>query len=222
MIDRLLQVHYPMQYAIDPEKVHVSISKCQGSVELSDVKACTDCLSLRPQRMQCNRVNLRINTSSSPIDVVDFENYMNQFDHTRAEIRDRCDYILVDGTSNHSKIAFCDLTCSEAKYVNPNQGKYPLGKRAKAANQMRKSLESLLQEPSLAHYILTFPEKVCLFGWRDYDVPDITPQRGNSVRNMLAFMNTPSAKSETLSMNGLIIGHHFRFVQTKYPTIYQW
>ena len=75
---------------------------------------------------------------------MDFEKYVNQFDNTVAAMRDRCDYLLVDATDEHNKIAFCDLTCSEEKYVNPNDGKYPLGKRAKASSQMRKSLASLL------------------------------------------------------------------------------
>lgn len=223
MIDRLLQVHYPKQYGIDAEKIHVMIEEHAGLIELSDEKACMDCLNLRPQRNRCDRINLRINTADTPVEVVDFEGYMNQLDNTKAGIKDRCDYILVDGTLEHKKIAFCDLTCSEEKYVNPNSGKYPLGKRAKAATQMKRSLECLLEEPLLAHYILTFPEKVCLFGWRDYAVSaNVTPQRGNATRNMLAFMNTPSAKSGTLSRTVPMIGHDFKFVQTKYPTVYQW
>ena len=122
----------------------------------------------------------------------------------------------------HNKIAFCDLTCSEEKYVNPNDGKYPLGKRAKASSQMRKSLERLLLDPLMAHYILTFPEKICLFGWRDYDAPDVTPLRGDAARNMLAFMRTPSANSRILAKEISVIGHNFSFVQVKYPSVYKW
>ena len=51
---------------------------------------------------------------------------------------------------------------------------------------------------------------------------DVTPQRGNVARNMLAFMNTPSAKSGTLSQPMPVVGHGFKFVQVKYPTVYQW
>ena len=224
LIDRLLQVHYPQEYGIDPKGVVVDMATYKGLVELSDNKACDDCQKLRrPQRTLCDRVNLRVNTSAKSIEIVDFEKYVNQFDHTAAAMSDRCDYILVDASVAHKKIAFCDLTCSEEKYVNPNSGKYPLGKRAKAASQMKRSLESLLKEPLLANYILTFPEKVCLFGWRDYAVPtNITPKRGDAARNMLAFMNTPSAKSGTLSQVMPVVGHGFRFVQVKYPTVYQW
>lgn len=223
LLDRLLQVHYPQEYGIDSRGVVLDVTTHEGLVELSDTKACDVCQKVRPQRTQCNRVNLKVDTSAQPIEVVDFEKYVNQFDNTVAAMRDRCDYILVDASVAHNKIAFCDLTCSEEKYVNPNSGKYPLGKRAKAASQMKTSLKRLLDVPLLAHYILTFPEKVCLFGWRDYAVSaDVTPQRGNVARNMLAFMNTPSGKSGTLSQIVPVIDHNFKFVQTKYPAIYQW
>lgn len=37
---------------------------------------------------------------------MDFEKYVNQFDNTVAAMRDRCDYLLVDATDEHNKIAF--------------------------------------------------------------------------------------------------------------------
>ena len=222
LIDRLLQVHYPQEYGLDAKKVVVSMATQTGLVEVSDAKACDACQKLRPQRAQCDRVNLRLNTSTHPVSIIDFEEYANQFDDTLAAMKDRCDYIFVDASSEHAKIAFCDLTCSEEKYVNPNTGRYPLGKRAKASEQMSKSLECLLCEPLMAHYILTFPKKVCLFGWRDYMAPDVTPKRGDAARNMLAFMKTPSAKIGTLTKEVSVVGHNFNFVQVKYPAEYQW
>ena len=89
---------------------------------------------------------------------------------------------------------------------------------------MEKSMDCLLlQEPLLKNFIVTFPEKVYLFGWRDYDVPDnTTPMRGNALRNMQAFIKTPSSKSKTLSTQVKVLDHGFNFVQVKYPTVYQW
>ncbi len=222
MIGRLLQVLYPREHHMEPRGINVGIDVKQGLVKLSDSKACDGCQKRRPERIHCDRINLKINTSNSPVGIVDFEKYITQFDHTPAEVRDRCDYLLFDATVGHSKIAFCDLTCSEEKYVNPNTGSYPAGKRAKAVKQMQTSLECLLEEPFSANYILTFPSKVCLFGWREYNVPDATPMRGDAARNMLAFMNTPSSKSGKLTKKVTIVGHDFTFVQVKYPTVYQW
>ena len=90
-------------------------------------------------------------------------------------------------------------------------------------SQMEKSMECLMQDPLLKVFIVTFPEKVCLFGWRDYDVPEnSTPKRGNALRNMQAFIKTPSSKSKTLSTQVNVLDHGFDFVQVKYPTVYQW
>lgn len=223
MIEELLKILYPAHYGLATDNVHVDYSLKSGLVELYDAKACDACLQRRPERNGCNKTNLIINASTTPIGVVEFEAYIEQFDNTVAKVADRCDYIFVDGTADHRKIAFCDLTCSKEKYVEPNEGMYPLGKRAKATSQMEKSMECLLQEPLLKNFIVTFPEKVCLFGWRDYDVPDnTTPKRGNALRNMQAFINTPSSKSKTLSTQVKVLGHGFNFVQVKYPTVYQW
>lgn len=222
MINELFGKLYPSLYNVDSSKIKVDIDVVDGNVELNDPKACATCLRLRPNRLACDKVNLRLDTSGVPVKIVDFEKYANQFDNTSAAMKDRCDYIILDGTSGHDKIAFCDLTCSDEKYVNPNKGKYPLGKRAKAFEQMKRSLERLLQEPMLAQYILTFPEKLCLFGWRDHTVADVKPQRGNVVNNMLAFLNTPSAKGGLLTQTMHEVGYGFKFVQVKYPAVYKW
>ncbi len=222
MINELLGRLYPMLYSVDPNRIKVDIEVCEGIVDLNDSKACDECLKLRPHRKSCDKVNLRLDTSKFVVEIVDFEKYANQFDNTSASMKDRCDYIMIDRVPRHEKIAFCDLTCSEEKYVNPNNGAYPLGKRAKAFEQMKRSLERLLQEPMLAQYILTFPEKVCLFGWRDYTTVSAKPQRGNASSNMLAFLNTPSARSGLLTQMVYEVGHGFNFVQIKYPTIYKW
>ena len=223
MIEELLKILYPAHHGLASDNVRVDYKLKSGIVELSDAKACDECLQRRPERNGCNKINLIINTSATQIGVVAFEAYIKQFDNTVAEVKDKCDYIFVDGTAGHRKIAFCDLTCSKEKYVEPNDGLYKLGKRAKATSQMEKSMECLMQDPLLKVFIVTFPEKVCLFGWRDYDVPEnTTPKRGNALRNMQAFIKTPSSKSRTLSTQVKVLDHGFNFVQVKYPTVYQW
>lgn len=222
MIETLLGTLYPNLYDVDSTRIRIHIDILEGIVNLNDPKACDECLKSRPLRGECDKVNLRLDTSGIQVKIIDFEKYANQFDNTSAALNERCDYILVDGTSGHDKIAFCDLTCSEEKYVNPNKEKNTIGKRAKAFAQMKRSLECLLKESMLAQYILTFPKKVCLFGWRDYAVDEMEPQRGNVEANMLAFINTPSAKCSMLIQTVYEIDHGFDFVQVKYPTIYKW
>lgn len=225
MISDLLKRLYPIECGVvldRLDRIEVDIEVRDGSVNMNDSKACDECLKLRPYRKSCDKVNLRLDTSEVAVEIVDFEKYANQFDNMPAMMKDRCDYIIVDRAPRHEKIAFCDLTCSEEKYVNPNEGAYPLGKRAKAFKQMKCSLDRLLQEPMLAQYILTFPEKVCLFGWRDYMSVVAKPQRGKAASNMLAFVNTPSSRSGILTQKVYEVGNGFSFVQVKYPAIYKW
>ena len=141
MIEELLKILYPAHYGFATDNVHVDYSLKSGFVELYDAKACDYCFQRRPERNGCNKTNLIINAFTTPIGVVDFEAYIKQFDNTVAKAKDRCDYIFVDGAAGHRKIAFCDLTCSKKKYVEPNDGLYPLGKkklrlRARWKNQL--------------------------------------------------------------------------------------
>lgn len=229
MIRQILQNNYPDLYGIPKENIHVDVCQYNGIVKLCDEKACEECQKNRPERSECNKITLIVDASIAPVDIINFESYAKQFDGTAAALKDRCDYLLVDATAAHDKIAFCDLTCSEEKYVTPNKGKYPLGKRAKAVKQMKSSLESLLRNDFLAQNLLTFPRKICLFGWRDYDgLPvEINSSSRTPLNSMRTFMTTPSAKSGRLSTDVRFkfansIGHDFTFVQVKYPQVYLW
>ena len=56
------------------------------------------------------------------------------------------------------------IVLQQREIVEANDGSsYPQGKRAKARQQMGKSIEVLVQETVTAVNLLTYPEKVCLF-----------------------------------------------------------
>lgn len=99
-----------MEHGIDSKGTVVDITVRSGLVELSDSKACDECQNTRSRRKLCNRINMMVNTTANPVEIVDFENYVKQFDNTAAAMKDRCDWLLVDGSEHHHKIAFCDLT----------------------------------------------------------------------------------------------------------------
>lgn len=226
MIVQLLQERFPNNYGIDTTHVSVPASVHIGTFALTDNKACEDCHQQlgRIDRRNCDEEILKIGSNGQEVTVVNFEKYISQFDGTPANIRERCDYLLVDDTENHRKIAFCDLTCSDGKWVEPNTGKYSEGKRAKAKKQMMASIKTLLNVPLLDHAILTFAEKICLFGWREYEFPEVPtlPQRRNVIHNMQAFMTTPSAMARQLRQKMDIAEHGFLFIQQKYPNVYNW
>lgn len=135
----------------------------------------------------------------------------------------RCDLIMTDGVP-HNKIVFCDLCCYEEKYIGPNSGQHPEGKRAYARKQMEKSIEMLLSVNVLNQYILTYPEKECLFAYRSYNAiqQPVKAQRRNVEDNMQAMMVTPSSVSGRIVTENNVMNHNFTFVQNKYPAVYNW
>lgn len=226
MIDLLLRRRLPSEYGLNADDVEVQSSVMSGIFTLSDSKSCRSCHEnpLREDRTDCNEEVLKIDAGVNAVTVVAFEEYISQYEHSEADIKERCDYLMVDDTEGHRKIAFCDLTCSDVKWVEPNGGRYPEGKRAKAVSQMLKSMEVLLAEPLMCQYILTFADKVCLFGWRDYgSSPRIAiARRGDAMQNMQAFLSTPSSMARQMTSYQKIGKHDFKFVQIKYPREYIW
>jgi len=66
--------------------------------------------------------------------------------------------------STSKKVRYC---CYSEAFVEPNTGKYPQGKRAKARQQMERSIDALINQHVTAVNLLTYHEKVCLFAWRE-------------------------------------------------------
>ena len=222
MIYNLLLHRFPIEYSLDPQKVKLDCRVCSSDFILTDPKACDSCQSnsQRKNRMDCNREVLKVYVENDEVTVINLEEYLGQYKFAK----EKCDYLLVDNTENHRKISFCDLTCSDEKYVEPNKGVYSAGKRVKAKHQMVQSMEYLLDESLFAQFILTFAQKHCVFGWRDYNVPavSLTPSRNNVLGNMQAFGITPSSMAKEIKTQERIKEHDFIFVQVKYPNEYVW
>lgn len=227
MIQEILGQIFPLEYGIDPAIVHVPIVRYNGPFTETDPKTCNPCQANpnRTNRMGCNREILKVNNNGEEIAVVDFEQYIGQFERYGAKVADRCDLVLSDSGRSHRKIAFCDLCCYEEKYVEPNTGnRYPEGKRAKARQQMERSIEELIQKSTTAVNLLTYAEKVCLFAWRDFDVPDapVTATRGDARSNVQVFGSIVSNMAAITTSHHQKVGHDFTFMQIKYPSVYNW
>jgi hypothetical protein len=96
---------------------------------------------------------------------------------------------------------------------------------AEARKKMADSVEMLLGINVLDQYVLTFPEKVCLFAYKSYSaIQPTTAQRGNNnaERNMQAMLTTASSVSGRIVTENVVMNHQFTFVQNKYPNIYRW
>lgn len=227
MIDQMLKNAFPVEFGLRPDEVVVCKTTYNKPFTLSDKKACKACKT-NPKRIlqqDCNEEILKVDNNGLAIDVIAFEEYIEQFVGTAANVTDRCDYILTDNGPVHNKIVFCDLCCHEEKYVEPNTGNaYPQGKRAKARQQMQRSVEVLLQESLTKVNLLTYPEKVFLFAWREYGVPAIpvVAERGNAIDNIGAMMMTASHFSKQTTTHHHKAGHGFTFMQIKHPSVYIW
>lgn len=226
MIESILKNVFPLHYGKNPQDINVPIYRISVPFSETDAQSCKRCHELpeRAYRYGCNEEILKVNNSGKELAVVRYEEYIGQFAGTDANIKDRCDLLITDSGENHEKIVFCDLCCYEEKFVEPNTGEYPQGKRAKARQQMCKSIEVLIRESVTAVNILTYPERVCLFAWRDYDIPatPVLASRGDARANMQVFGSIVSNMTAQTTSHHNIMGHGFTFMQVKYPSEYKW
>ncbi len=183
---------------------------------LNDSKSCTSCKQ-KPGYGNCNEIVLFIDVNK-PLEVLNFEEFVCQMDHTSAAFSKRCDYLIYDNSLEHNRIAFCELTCSTIMNFYPNNGKYSNGKRARAHDQLFSSIESLLQVELLNQEILTFKDKVAIVGWRERDISIID----EVTASMIDFSVTPDSEEKMLIFEEKLQDHNFRFIVIKYPNHYQW
>ena len=220
MIREILKEYFPIESGLGDNQIDVNIETKNATFSLSDEKACSSCNI----NGKCNKEVLIVNNNAQNIDVVDFETYITK--NYFAQQTKVCDKILADKGGNRRKIMFCELTCMKEQWVEPNTGKYPQGKRARAREQMNKSIELLLEKTVTSVNILTFTEKICLFAWRDPNVPndisDILPERKNVRSNMLAMMKIPSNMATQTTTHHEKMNAGFQFMQIKYPREYNW
>jgi len=223
MIENILGQIFPTEYGVNPASIHVPIVRRNAPFSVSDPKACVPCQAnpQRAYRAGCNHEILRVNNNGEEIAVVSYEQYIAQYGQN---IGERCDLLMTDSGMERRKIVFCDLCCYSEAFVESNTGRYPQGKRAKARQQMERSIDALINQYVTAVNLLTYHEKVCLFAWRDYDVPDVPVMatRGNARSNVQAFGSTVSNMATTTTTHHQKVGHDFTFMQVKYPTEYNW
>lgn len=222
MIDMILKAIYGVESGM-PE-VQLDMEVKTAPFVLSDPCSCCVC----PQQADtkgydvCNQEILRVDNHGATIEVVRFEEFIQQF--RKLQNTQRCDLIMADAGMERNKIVFCDLCCYEEKYVEPNTGYYPEGKRAKARQQMKQSIEILIRESTTAVNLLTYANKVCLFAWRNKNWSSTSsPQRGNVLANMSAFTRVPSTTVQQMQWEENITEQHgFTFWQVVYPSEYVW
>ncbi len=223
MIKQILKDAFSLKENSKPKEIVVEIEEKDVPFVLSDANSCNICQgnSIIKDRTNCNREILKINNNNIKLSVVNYEKYINQF---RIDTS-KCDYIITECGMSHDKIVFCELTCSDEVYVEPNKGIYPEGKRAKARKQLTESLKHfVLQQKIAEQYLLTFPEKICLFGWRDYDTANNSTGTAikRNLENMQIFRTMSNLISNEIQISEDVMDFGFKFIQIKYPSEYNW
>lgn len=235
MIEFFLKETFPKQYGVHPDRIVVPVTRKKCPFTEVDQKACDDAANKQYNKdngfnkfekicSSCDHVVLSLDNNNKEIVVVEFEKYINQFPAKISSSKKRCDLLMTDDIS-HNKIVFCDLCCYDSRYIDSNDGSFcPEGKRARARQQMEESIEFFMDVDVLNQYVLTYPEKICLFAYRDYIVMEkpVLALRGNAESNMQAMMTTASTISGMISTENEVMNHHFIFVQNKYPSVYHW
>ncbi len=216
---KVLQHLLPLEMGGMPPHFQCSPTVQQGLFALTDAKTCHKCKSDYPERAHCNEQTILI-TTKNPVEVLDFESYISQWDNTPAAVVRRCDYLVWNDVDSRRKVAFCDITCSVPEHVDPNpKDKHPEGKRQYSYLQMHDSLDVLMGIEVLKQYLLTATEKVFLFGWRDPDMSNLVEDIAEEAMVSLILDN---AIQDAATFQQPAIYHGFDFVQVKYPNPYRW
>lgn len=215
MIETLLKEDLPHAYGLTRPNVSLSYSDITGTFELGDSVACQRCKQMFPERNRCNEKTMKVDAAGNTITVVEYENYINQFNGRNYAQGGRCDLMMFD--ANNHKVIFCDLGCYSEEHVEK--------KRIKSHQQVCDSLTRFLRKSDGKTFINQFNEKALIFGRRDPAVDSsavYTPMRGNVKGNMQAFLKNPISMPKYVVSSEIVEGVSVSFVIVNYPETYVW
>lgn len=210
------EVDYKKYYKVVRDVVIKARLISPGLSTFADNKACTECES-SGRKICDDEVVLRLN-SENPLTIVNLEDFFIQFDgNALSSVRDKCDLMLYDNV--HNRVAFCEMTCTREKFVQPynNSRGHNDGKRAKAYKQLLTSIAKLAVVPEIATKICAYANKSALFAVR---LKEMSNERESSVlATMQRFSDFARSIQDGATLN---MGNGFTFEVVQYPTIYQW
>lgn len=178
---------------------------------LYDSKACNGCTL---EHRICGEEQCVLKFQNEEIvEMTNIEDFLLQFDGLKmASLKEKCDFMFCN---NVNKVVFCDMSCTQSKYVEPYlcQGEKKSGKRAKAYSQIESVIGKFMEVPALKTYIDNMNEKIGLFALREKDVIVTSDVE----RNMQVFKMSSKNNEMFVDMRD-----GFRFVIVKYPNVYHW
>ena len=202
-----------------PKVVAISGASYSSAFSRGDVKVACHICKTSPDT--CDKVVLNCDTRGETVEVLDLESFLNSFNGLKAlPSKRKCDLLL----SNERKIVFCDMTCSQAKYIDSflmsSTNVEKIGKRMTALCQLRESLTVLHNVPEVAAEIDSKEEKVVLFAFRSKSTSDMTELDQQVAKSMASFNNMSSVLSEDNFSFDVPFG--FVYSEVMYPDSYVW
>lgn len=213
-IIRLLQHHFRTIAPAAASALDNSTAELSGNFSLTDPTACSQC----PRPDGCDKITMHIG-SHTPVLIVRLADAIGEMPQTMRDGLKNCDYLLCDAVENPGsrKVALCDLTCSNSKYLSASQ-KYPGGKREYVVAQMLSTALFLSMHDVLWHSVQTATSRRFIFGMR---VSDEKPT-DQAARAMKMFALTPSSAALQTESTQRIANIHFKFVEVRYPSQLNW
>lgn len=220
MMKDLLEAYFGKHYK--STKRVSAISKVDtGLLSFSDSKACTQCVKWNPQmENDCERVVLLCDSGNQMVETIELEAFIDQYANLKAiSSGKKCDLLM----SDDQKIVFCDMSCTQVKYIDPfkmNDGTEKIGKRNTVRIQIENSISLLNGVPELAEAISTKQSKIALFAYR------VKPEKTRDAfdSGVSANMKVLGSLNRNLSKTPMYssMSNGFLFTEIKHPDVYIW
>ena len=220
MMKDLLKAYFGKHYK-STKRVSAISKVDSGLLSFSDSKACTQCVKWNPQmEKDCERVVLLCDSGNQMVETIELEAFIDQYANLKAiSSGKKCDILM----SDDEKIVFCDMSCTQVKYIDPfkmNDGTEKIGKRNTVRIQIENSISLLNGVPELAEAISTKQSKIALFAYR------VKPEKNKDAfdSGVSANMKVLGSLNRNLSKTPMYssMSNGFLFTEIKHPDIYIW
>ena len=220
MIKDLLEAYFGKHYK-STKRVSAISKVDSGLLSFSDSKACTQCVKWNPQmEKDCERVVLLCDSGNQMVETIELEAFIDQYANLKAiSSGKKCDLLM----SDDEKIVFCDMSCTQVKYIDPfkmNDGTEKIGKRNTVRIQIENSISLLNGVPELAEAISTRQSKIALFAYRvkPEKTKDAFDSGVSANMKVLGSLNRNLSKTPMYSS----MSNGFLFTEIKHPDVYIW
>ena len=216
----LLEAYFGKHYK-STRSVSAVSEVVSGEFSFCDSKACSDCGIHTPQvERNCDKVVLRCSSAKQMVEAIDLERFIDKYSNLKAiPSGKKCDLLL----SDDQKIVFCDLSCSQAKYIDPFRMAdvtEKIGKRNTVRGQIANSISLLSKVPEIADAMNERLSKIALFAYREKPAKEMDIFDSDVTAKMKALDIIGSTLSKTPMYSDM--GNGFVFTEVKYPDVYLW